>query len=209
MVPRAGLAVSVVTVAVLVGCAEAPISGEGIMPSTSSATSTTDESTSAPPSPASASPPSPESAPLPGMSRYVSPTYGWSIDYPNGWLVDSSDPTFVEIRDKDDSAMVGIHAVGTTVPLTDVVDEMLASQEQYQQEKGKTWVLVSRQPMSLPDGTPAIDVVVELGPGGRSRQLYVVSGDKAFAVDAETYTTLWDTFSEDFDRIVNSFTAPH
>lgn len=143
------------------------------------------------------------------MSRYVSPTYGWSIDYPNGWLVDSSDPTFVVIRDNDDSAMVGIHAVQTTFPLTDVVDQVLASHEQYHQEKGKTWVLVSRQPVSLPDGTPAIEAVVELGPGGRSRQLYVVSGDTAFAVDAETYTTLWDTFSEDFDRIVNSFTAPH
>ena len=142
------------------------------------------------------------------MDRYVDPVNGWSIGYPLGWRVDGSDPAFVQIHDPGNRALVGVHVAPTDLPLNAAVNQMLAFEEQSQRQSGLTWVLSSRQLTSLPDGTPAIDVRVELVPGGMSHKLYVVKGGRVFGVNAETYLTLWDTFSADFDRILQSFTPP-
>lgn len=147
-------------------------------------------------------------APVPDMTRYVDSVNGWSISYPTGWRLDSSDPAFVRISDPDQQSLVGIHVAPAKSPLPVAVDKILASQEQYRQQKGQTWAVVSRQPMSLGDGTPAVDVLVEMGPGGRARELYAVKSGKVFGIDAETYVTSWDRYSPDFDRILNSFALP-
>lgn len=152
--------------------------------------------------------PSLPAAPSPGMDRYVDPVNGWSISYPLGWQVDGSDPASVKIRDPAKQALVGIGVGPTDLPLNAAVDQMLAVAEQSQRQGGPTWKLSSRQLTALPDGTPAVDVRVELVPGGRSRQLYVVEEGRIFGVNAETYLTVWDTFSADFDRILQSFKPP-
>lgn len=152
---------------------------------------------------------------LPGsMDRYTQETYGWSIDYPSGWLLDSSEQDGIRtvgIRNKDNQAWVHVSNMETRYSLTDFVDMMTADDG-----KSPKQVIVSRQPTSLPDGTPAIDVVIST-PRYQSRSLYVVWGGppyddgwaKVVSVIAETHTTSWDTFSEPFDRIVKSFTWPH
>lgn len=147
-------------------------------------------------------------APVTGMIRYVDAVNGWSIDYPAGWRVDAADPAFIQIHDPQDGALVGIHVQPTDLPLNVVVDQMLAYEEQFQRQDGLTWALSSRQQISLSDGTQAVDVVVEIMPGGRSHQLYAVKGGKAFEVNAETYVTSWDKYSADFDRMLQSFLPP-
>jgi hypothetical protein len=114
------------------------------------------------------------------MDRYVDPVNGWSISYPVGWRVDGSNPAFVQIRDPQDQALVGIRVWPTDLPLNAVVDQMLTSEEQYQGQSGVTNVIKGRQMGVLPNGTSFVDVRVERQPGGRSRQIYALRGGEAF-----------------------------
>lgn len=147
-------------------------------------------------------------APVPGMDRYLDPANGWSISYPVGWRVDGSNPAFVQIRDPQNQALVGIRVWPTDLPLNAVVDQMLTSEEQYQGQGGVTNVLKGRQMSVLPNGTSFVDVRVEREPGGRSHQIYTLKGGTAFGVNAETSVALWDSFNADFDRILQSFALP-
>lgn len=153
------------------------------------------------------SPPIP-AAPVAGMDFYADPVNGWSISYPVGWRVDGSNPALVQIRDPQNQALVRVQVIPTDAPLNGVVDQMLASQEQYLHNSGLTWKQSSRQLITLPNGTAAVDVRGELLPGGRSHQLYFIRSGKAFAVNAETTAALWDAFGGDFDRMLLSFTLP-
>lgn len=147
-------------------------------------------------------------APIPGMDRYVDPANGWSISYPVGWRVDGADPALVQIRDPENQALVRIQVMPTGSSLNAAADQILASQEQYLKASGLTWALSSRQLISLPNGTAAVDVKGDLLPGGRSHQLYLIKAGRVFAVNAETSAALWDKFSGDFDRIMASFALP-
>ena len=147
-------------------------------------------------------------APIPGMVRYVDPANGWSISYPTGWRVDGADPALVQIRDPENQALVRIQVMPTGVSLNAAADQMLASQEEYLKQSGLTWALSSRQLISLPNGTAAVDVKGDLLPGGRSHQLYTIKGGRVFAVNAETSAALWGKFNGDFDRIMASFALP-
>ncbi len=142
------------------------------------------------------------------MQRYVDPVNGWSISYPVGWRVNGSDPAFVQIQDPQNQALVGVRVWSTDLPLNAVVDQMLESEDQYQQQSGVTSLLKSRQLNVLPNGTSVVDVRVEREPGGRSRQIYVVKGGKAFGINAETSDASWVSFSADFDRTLQSFATP-
>jgi hypothetical protein len=142
------------------------------------------------------------------MDRYVDPVNGWSISYPVGWRVDGSNPAFVQIRDPQDQALVGIRVWPTDLPLNAVVDQMLTSEEQYQGQSGVTNVIKGRQMGVLPNGTSFVDVRVERQPGGRSRQIYALRGGEAFGVNAETSVALWDSFNPDFNGMLQSFALP-
>ena len=142
------------------------------------------------------------------MDRYVDPVNGWSISYPAGWRVDGSNPAFVQIHDPQNQALVGIRVWSTDLPLNAVVDEMLASDQEYQAQNGVTNVVKGRQLGVLPNGNPYVDVRVAREPGGRSLQFYLVKGGKAFGINAETSVAAWDGFSADFGRILESFAPP-
>jgi hypothetical protein len=152
--------------------------------------------------------PSFPAAPVPGMDFYVDPVNGWSISYPFGWRVDGSNPSFVQIHDPANAALVGIRVWPTDLPLNAVVDQMLASERQLQQQSGVTNVVKSRQLNVLPNGNPFVDLRLERGPAGRSHQIYVVKGGRAFGVNAEASAASWGAFRPDFDRILQSFAPP-
>jgi len=147
-------------------------------------------------------------SPVPGMDRYADPANGWSISYPVGWRVDGADPALVQIHDPENQARVAVRVAPTDLPLNAVANQILAAQEQYLLEKGLTWSQTSRQLISFPNGTPAVDVRGDILPGSRSHQLYFTKGGKAFVVNAETGTAVWDMFSADFSRILLSFAPP-
>ena len=142
------------------------------------------------------------------MDRYADPVNGWSISYPMGWRVDGADPAFVQIRDPENQALVAVRVAPTDLPLNAVANQMLATHAQYLQEKGLTWAPSSRQLISFPNGTPAVDVRGDILPGGRSQQFYFLKGGRVFAVNAETAIALWAKFNADFSRILMSFAPP-
>lgn len=142
------------------------------------------------------------------MDVYADPVNGWSISYPVGWQVDGSDPATVRVRDPENQALVAVRVVPSDLPLNAAANQLLASQQQYLAEKGLTWALVSRQLISFPNGTPAVDVRGDMLPGGRAHQIYLTDVGRAFGVSAETAAALWGKFSDDFDRILMSF-VPH
>ena len=133
----------------------------------------------------------------PGPVRYVDPVNGWSISYPNGWLVDGSNPANVAIRDPQNQALVGVQVTPTDLPLNAVANQAVAN-----------YVVKGRELISLPNGTPAVDIRAEIPPDKRSHQLYVVAGGKAFELNAEAAAAVWPSFSADFDAILKSFAPP-
>lgn len=141
-------------------------------------------------------------------NRYVDAANGWSIDYPDGWRVDPANPAFVQFHDPEDGALVGVHVKPTDLPLNTLVDDVLAYEVEYDRRSGLTTTVSSRRQTALSDGTPAVDVVIEISPGGRAHHLYTVKNGKAYTVNAETYVTSWDKYSPDFDRMLTSFLPP-
>lgn len=152
--------------------------------------------------------PSIPAAPTPGMDRYLDPANGWSISYPPGWRVEGGDPALVQIRDPENQALVAVRVAATELPLNAAASQILAAQEQYLTDNGRTWAQTSRQLISYPNGTTAVDIRGDILPGGRSHQLYFLRGGRAFVVNAETTVELWDKFSADFARILLSFALP-
>ena len=152
--------------------------------------------------------PSFPATPNPGMDRYVDPVNGWSISYPVGWRVDGADPAVVQIRDPESQALVAIRVAPTDLPLNAAANQILAAREQDLLEQGLTWAPTSRQLISFPNGTTAVDVRGDILPGGRSHQLFFIRGGRVFVANAETNAALWDRYSPDFAGILLSFTPP-
>lgn len=141
---------------------------------------------------------------------YTSPVYGWSISYPGGWAINSSNPAFVQLQTGQGTgaALIGIQSATVNfTSLSDFVEFMLAFSERSLKEQGKTMAVISRSLMSLPNNVTAADVVTELGPGGKSHQVFVLIDKQAFVINAETYVGSWEIFSQNFDQIIRSFTV--
>jgi hypothetical protein len=51
------------------------------------------------------------------------------------------------------------------------------------------------------------NVLVEIGPGGRSRRLHALADGGGFAVDCEGYTKNWERLDASYQRIISSFTV--
>jgi len=150
----------------------------------------------------------PKPTPLSDENEYVNPVCKWSIRYPNDWTMDSSDLSYVKIKPPVDSALVGIHCITVDyTSLDDFVNSVLTQNEAYFRQKGETMVVMSRRPAYLSNGVTAVEVNVEIRPGGKSRRIYVLVDKQAFLVDAETYIEKWDMFHPYFDRIISSFTV--
>ena len=67
----------------------------------------------------------------------------------------------------------------------------------------------SRRPLSVPDGTAAIEIVhhIDRGVVGKSGKVIAKVKDRAFWIDAETTRTSWPDCERDFNRIIDSFRA--
>lgn len=149
--------------------------------------------------------------PAPALEQvYSNPVYGWFIQFPDDWVLDSTDPAYVKIQPSVSGyALVGILS-GTVrfTSLDEFVDFTLAHNKTYLEEQGKTLVVLSRRHMTLANDISAIEVVAEIGLGGKSRRLYVLVDKQAFVIDAETHIEKWDTFHPYFDAMIDSFTVP-
>lgn len=143
------------------------------------------------------------------MVLYTNPVYHWSITYPSSYNIDTSEPEWVKLSASDPFLEVGVHSFQTDKfsSVDGVVDWMLDQNERFFQAQGLHMVVVSRRPITLPNDVPGIDVVKEIQPGGKSRDIYVLIGDQAYFLSAETYDEFWDEVKADFDGIIHSFTV--
>jgi hypothetical protein len=157
------------------------------------------------------------SAPLladvgPKDTLYSSPEHRWSIVYPSDWRFDSirgPGGDWTRIQAPANAGICGVH-VNQLRPMTleEAVDRLLAGYTQVFKARGMTAVVVERRLILSPSGTTGYDIIVELRPGGKSRQTYFLVGDRLMHVDCETYARDWDRLDAIFDRILRSFTPP-
>ena len=89
----------------------------------------------------------------------------------------------------------------------DLTDFMLASDEAFFKEKSQKFVVLTRKRVALPNGRTGNDVLVEIGPGGRSRRLHVLADGRGFAIDCEAYTKNWGKLEGSYQRVIASFTV--
>ena len=139
---------------------------------------------------------------------YSNPELRWSISYPANWQVDDRDRFFVKMI--HGPATLGIHTFtdGAGKTLDEYADAALQRWEQNMRAIN-VFTQESRRPLSLPDGTAAIEIVHHIGRGvvGKSRKVIAKVKDRAFWIDAETTQTSWPDYERDFNRIVDSFRA--
>lgn len=144
-------------------------------------------------------------------STFVSPDFPWSIDYPSDWIVNAGEPNFVRIsRNVDDGlfALCGVHSntLGFKT-LDEFVDFVIDFEDDYFKERGQTYDILSRQAITLTSGMSGIELMVELGPGGKSRRLYFLAAGYEFVIDCETRLSDWPRLEATYDQIINSFTV--
>jgi len=138
---------------------------------------------------------------------YTNPVHLWSISYPADWAVDSRDPSFVRVSRPVDNALCGIHSGAVRFETVDeFTDFMLAHNEQLFKDKGRVFVILARRRISLPNDIIGNDVLTEIGPGGKSRSIFVLAEGRGFVVDCETYAANWERLEPFYDRIITSFT---
>jgi tetratricopeptide (TPR) repeat protein len=141
---------------------------------------------------------------------YINPDFPWSISVPPGWGIDDPDTSFVSINRSDDDGgfgLCGIHTGAADFTTVDeFVDAVLAHDPEYFKGRGQTFVVLSRQDITLSSGVKGIEVIVEIGPGGKSRRVYMLADGRVYVVDCETYLEDWPKLESVYDQIINSFT---
>lgn len=141
------------------------------------------------------------------MVPYTNPVYHWSITYPSSYTIDASEPEWIKLRAYNPPREIGVHSFQAEMfnSLDEMVDWMLDDDQRYFEAKGLNMVVISRRPITLPNDVAAIDVVKEMQPGGKSRDIYVLIGQWAYLLSAETYVEFWNESEANFDQIINSF----
>jgi hypothetical protein len=143
------------------------------------------------------------------MKQYTNASWRWSIAYPAGWTVESDYPGLVRIHSTAENALCSIHSgpmdrFNTVDELTDFLVEHDAK---LLKGKGRKFVVLARRRITLPNAMAGNDVLVEIGPGGRSRRLHVLADGRGFAIDCEAYEKHWSRLDGAYRRVIASFTV--
>ena len=165
--------------------------------------------------PPTTAPSSPESSPAP--SEYVryeagggeGSRYGWSISYPEGWAVSKLGPDVWQF------VLPGVaRVVVSRLPfgfgftsLDSWVDADVSDKQHRYRAVGKTMTVVSRKVILLSDSITGVDVIKEITPDGKSRDIYVLVDGHPFMIGVEAAMASWDKLYPIFDRMISSFTV--
>ncbi len=138
---------------------------------------------------------------------YTNRVAHWSIAYPGDWIVDDHDPADVRIYSSAaKTALCGIHSTKAAFKtLDEFTDAVLAHDKLYFVDKGQVFGVLARTKISLPNTVVGSDVLTEIGPGGKSRRVYILADGQGFAIDCETYAKDWDRLAPFFEQIIRSF----
>ena len=143
------------------------------------------------------------------MKNYANASWRWSVSYPAGWTVDGKDRDLIRIRSKAENALCSIHSgpMDRFNTVDELTDFMIAHDEQFFKSKGQKYVVLARRRISLPNGIVGNDLLVEIGPGGRSRRIHVLNDGRGLAIDCEAYTKNWSRLEASYQRVIASFTV--
>lgn len=142
------------------------------------------------------------------MKKYANTSWRWSISYPSGWTVESDYPGLVRIHSAAENALCSIHSgpMDRFNSVDELTDFLVGHDEKFLKEKGQKLAVLARRRVTLPNGMAANELLVEIGPGGRSRRLHVLADGRGFAIDCEAYTKNWSSLDPSYRRIIASFT---
>jgi hypothetical protein len=142
-----------------------------------------------------------------GMKQFTNKAWRWTVSYPAGWTLDSTNPAFIVIRSAGESALCGIHSgpVDRFNTVNELTEFMLAHDRKFFGDKKQKFTVLSRAPIRLARGITGNELLVEIGPGGRSRRLHVLADGRGFAVDCEGYSKTWSRLDPHYRRIIASF----
>jgi hypothetical protein len=143
------------------------------------------------------------------MRKYANASWRWAIAYPAGWTVEARDPDLVRIGSKGEKALCSIHsgAIDRFNNADEFADFMVLNDGRFFRDKGQKFTVVARRRLTLPNGVAGSDVLVEIGPGGKSRRLYVLVDGRGFAIDCEAYASQWNEVEASYHRLIMSFTV--
>jgi hypothetical protein len=143
------------------------------------------------------------------LATYTNASWRWSISYPADWMLDSKDPDAVRVQSFQHNALCSIHS--GPMDRFNTVDEltnfMLAHDEKFLKGTGQKFTVLSRRRITLPNGIVGNDILVEIGPGGRSRRIHVLNDGRGFALDCEGYARDWGRLEDSYQRVIASFTV--
>jgi hypothetical protein len=154
-------------------------------------------------------PAAPGTAQAQGTAQYRNPQYGWSIQYPAGWRVDDGDPGFVRIMSEELQALCGVSSHRSAHALSEpdaFADYMMSAVGRDLERRGLAQHVLQWVPITLPEGVRAIDITVDIVPGGKSRRIFATAQTRLLIVDCETYAENWPRVEALYDRIMRSLT---
>lgn len=143
------------------------------------------------------------------FSVFESIAKGWSIERPVGWgLLDDPDGLAALIA-PEGAALCGVHSASRppTADLKRFTDDLLASTAaELKLRHGIRSQVTTRRTIRLGSGETAVEVLVDLIPGGRSRRLFTLGANGwAYVVDCETSTERWAFHQAEFEHVIRSF----
>jgi hypothetical protein len=141
------------------------------------------------------------------MKTYTNASWRWSIAYPAAWTLEAKDRDLVRIRSSAERALCSVlsGAVDRFDSVDAFTDFLLENDARFFKQKGQKFTVLSRSRISLPNRMTGNDVLVEIGPGGRSRRIHVLFDGRGFAVDCEAYTRDWASVEASYRRVISSF----
>jgi hypothetical protein len=122
-------------------------------------------------------------------------------------VVDSKDRDAIRIHAPVENALCSIHsgAIDRFNTVDEFTDFMIAHDEEFFKAKGQKFVVLARKRIKLPNGIVGNDVLADVGRGGRSRRVHVLSDGRGFAIDCEAYTKDWSRLAAIYERVIASF----
>jgi hypothetical protein len=144
-----------------------------------------------------------------GFSAFESIAKGWSIERPVAWGLLDDPAGLTALIAPEGAALCGVHSASRppTSDLNRFTDDLLAATAAELKRKHGIHSQVSRRrTLRLSSGEPAVEVLVDLVPGARSRRLFTLGGNGwAHVVDCETSTDLWPSHQVEFEHVIRSF----
>lgn len=143
------------------------------------------------------------------MKKYTNTSWRWSIAHPAAWTVDVEYPGLVRIHSFAEGALCTIHSgpMDRFNAVDELTDFMLENDARFLKEKGQKFTVAARRRLKLANGISGNEVLADIGPGGRSHRLHVLSDGRGFAIDCEGYARHWAKLGPAYQRVIASFTV--